>query len=431
MSAAPSIALARNRDFRIFMSAETVAAIGDAVIVTALPLIVLDLTGSGLALGILGALQVLPDLIVGVFAGVVADRADRRRLMIGANLGRAALASLIPISIATNGPTLLIVMLVAAPISTLRTFFLASHAAAIAAIAGRDRLASATSVNEVLYSMGFVIGPAIAGILLAVSGAGITVSVIVLAYVLAMLAISLIRTDLRPPPTPRQVDVLGEARAGLDFIRRHVVLRSLVPFWAAISITTAGFVAALTVHVTRDLDRSSAELGLLLATYGLGSIGAAVIVHRLRAGSPRVLLLGGCLLQAAALILAGVTGNGPLLGIVALLAGLGSSTVLISYLTVRTAASPDTMLGRIGATARVLSLGLQPIGTMAAGIAIDLSDGSTTLVAMGLLLAGVGGLGVRSGGLRVATFRSGSTTHAALPAAAEPAELAAASADLQ
>jgi MFS family permease len=418
---AGAASLARNRDFRIFMTAEAVSAIGDAVTVTALPLLVLQLTGSGLAMGLLGALQVLPDLLVGVVAGVVADRTDRRKLMVSANVGRAALAALIPLSFVMGGPTLAVVMLVAAPMSTLRTFFLASHAAAIAAIAGRERLASATSVNEVLYSMGFVIGPALAGILIAVSGPGLTVSIIALAYVLAGLAISLLRTDLRPPPTPRQVDVIAEARAGMDFIRRHPVLRALVPFWGAISITTAGFVAALTVHVTRDLERSSAELGLLLAAYGLGSVGAALLVHRLRAGSARALLLGGCLFQASSLVIAGLSGSGPILALLSFTTGLGGAIVLISYLTVRTASSPDSMLGRIGATARVVSLGLQPIGTMAAGALIDLSDGSTTLVGMGLLLAGIGALGLRTRGLRVATFHSKPST-GAIPVGVPPAD---------
>jgi predicted MFS family arabinose efflux permease len=334
-----------------------------------------------------------------------------------ANLGRTALVGLIPLSVMLDGPTLAIVLLVAAPVSTLRTFSLASHAAAIAAIAGRERLASATSVNEVVYSMGFVVGPALAGVLMAVVGPGPTVSVIALAYCLAALAVVLIRTDLRPPPAPRRIDVLAEARAGMDYIRRHPVLRALVPFWATISITTAGVFLALTVHVTRDLGRSSADLGLLLAIYGVGSVGAAVLVHRVRAGSPRLLLLGGCLLQATALVLAGLSSSGPLLAGLGFLAGLGGSAVLISYLTVRTAASPDTMLGRIGATARVLSLGLQPIGLMAAGALIDVSNGSTTLVAMGLLVAGVGALGLRSRGLRLASFRSPSPIP--VPAGAE------------
>jgi MFS family permease len=404
MSALPP-SLARSRDFRTFLAGEGVSAIGDAIAITALPLLVLELTGSGLAMGLLGALQVLPDLLFGIFAGVIADRTDRRRLMILSNVGRAALFLLIPLSVILDGPTLLVVMLVAAPASTLRTFYLASHAAAIAAIAGRERLASATSANEVVYSLGFVIGPAVAGLLFALIGAGLTIVTIGLAYATAAVAVWLIQTDLHPPPAPRRVDLLAEARAGTTYIRDHPVLRAVILFWSAIRIVTAGIFAAFTVHVTRDIGRSDAELGLLFAIYGLGTVGAALLVNRVHRAPARLLMLGGCFLQAVAITTTGLSGSGPVLATMAFAAGLGGSTVLISYLTIRTASSPDTMLGRIGATARVLSFGLQPIGMVATGALIDLTNGSTTLVAMGGLVAVIGAVGLRARGLRVASFR--------------------------
>jgi predicted MFS family arabinose efflux permease len=406
------------------MAGEGVSAIGDAIAITVLPLLVLQLTGSGLAMGLLGALQVLPDLLVGVFAGVVADRTDRRRLMIAANVGRTALFLLVPLSVLIEGPTLAIVMIVAAPASTLRTFYLASHAAAIAAIAGRERLASATSANEVVYSLGFVIGPAVAGLLVAALGAGLAVTSIAVAYAATAVAVTLIRTDLRPPPAPQRIDLLAEARAGMDYIRRHPALRAVILFWSAIRIVTAGIFTALTVHVTRDIGRSEAELGLLFATYGLGTVGAALLVHRVRSAPARMLMLSGCFLQAIAITVAGLSGSAPILAILAFAAGLGGSTILISYLTIRTASSPDTMLGRIGATARVLSFGMQPIGMVATGAMIDVSNGSTTLVAMGVLVAVIGVVAIRARGLRAASFRSAVVE---APTASTPLEPAAGS----
>ena len=85
--------LARNRDFRVLLSSQGVSALGDAVSFTALPLLVLALTGSGLAMGIVGALQTLPDLVFGMVAGALADRHDRKRMMFLADLGRAVLTA--------------------------------------------------------------------------------------------------------------------------------------------------------------------------------------------------------------------------------------------------------------------------------------------------------------------------------------------------
>ena len=81
--------LARNRDFKVLLSSQGISSLGDAVSFTALPLLVLALTGSGFAMGVVGALQTLPDLFVGMVAGAIADRSDRKRMMFLADLGRA------------------------------------------------------------------------------------------------------------------------------------------------------------------------------------------------------------------------------------------------------------------------------------------------------------------------------------------------------
>ena len=88
--------LRENRDFVVVLAGQGVSAIGDAINYTALPLLVLFLTGSGLAMGIVGVLQTLPDLVLGLPVGALADRWDRRRMMLYADLGRAVLTAFIP-----------------------------------------------------------------------------------------------------------------------------------------------------------------------------------------------------------------------------------------------------------------------------------------------------------------------------------------------
>ena len=126
--------LTENRDFKVLLTSQGISSLGDAVSFTALPLLVLALTGSGFAMGIVGAVQTLPDLIFGMIAGALADRSDRKRMMLLADLGRAVLTALIPISIALGGPTMAVILLVAAPLSILRSFFLASYTASVPAV---------------------------------------------------------------------------------------------------------------------------------------------------------------------------------------------------------------------------------------------------------------------------------------------------------
>jgi hypothetical protein len=401
-SAPSSESLARNGDFRALVSAEGISAVGDAVSFTALPLLVLALTGSGFAMGIVGALQTLPDLVFGLVAGAIADRSDQKRILFLTNLGRGALTALIPLSALLNGPTMAVILLVAAPLSTLRSLFLAAYTAAVPAIVGRPRLAQANSYFEVVYSSGFIAGPAIAGLLSTVIGPGPTLAIDAASFIVASAGIAFIRRPLKAPGDRPESHLRAEISEGIQFIVQHPVLRASILFWSATSIVTAGLITALTVHVTRDLGLPASAFGLILATFGVGTIVGALWASRIRRGVAWPQVLGGNLVRGAALVGMGLAASVELMGVLAFAAGVASTLVLIAYITMRAAYSPDELLGRVGSTARTLSLGMQPLGMLAAGALIDLTNGSVTLMAMGAILAGLSFVFLPSRGMRAA-----------------------------
>jgi MFS transporter, ENTS family, enterobactin (siderophore) exporter len=399
-----TLPLARNRDFRAFVLAEGISSIGDSVSFTALPLLVLALTGSGFAMGIVGALQTLPDLVFGLVAGAIADRSDQKRMMIVTDLGRAALTALIPLSVLLNGPTMAVILIVAAPMSTLRSLFLAAYTAAVPAIAGRARLAQANSYFEVIYSTGFIIGPAIAGLLATAIGPGPTLAIDAASFVFAAIGIAFVRRPLRAPGDRPERHLMAEIREGIDFIVRNPVLRSSILFWSVTSVVSAGLVTALTVRITRDLALPPSALGLILATFGMGTVVGALWASRIRRGAAWPQILGGNLVRGGALLVVALVGSIQVMAALAFVAGIASSLVLIAYLTVRSAYAPDELLGRVGSTARTLSLGMQPVGMLATGALIDLTSGSIALVAIGLLLAAASVIFAPSRGLRAASL---------------------------
>jgi len=164
--------LARNRDFKVLLTSQAVSSLGDGVSFAALPLLVLALTGSAFAMGVVGAIQTLPDLLFGMIAGAIADRSDRKRMMFVADLVRAGLTALIPLSVALDGPTMAVIVIVTAPMAVCRSFFLAGYTASVPALVGRSQIGRANSYFEVIFSLGFIIGPAIAGLLAASSARG-------------------------------------------------------------------------------------------------------------------------------------------------------------------------------------------------------------------------------------------------------------------
>ena len=379
------IPLAQNRDFRVLLTSQGISSLGDGVSFAALPLLVLALTGSGFAIGIVGALQTLPDLFLGMVAGAIADRSDRKRMMFLADLGRAGLTALIPISVALGGPTMAVILLVAAPTSILRSFFLAGYTASVPALVGRSQIGRANSYFEAVYSAGYIIGPAIAGVLAATIGPGPTLAIDALSFALSALGLLFVRRELRAPVDRPRRRLLTEIREGIDFIAADPTLRTVILFWGTTSILLAPLVTALAVHVTRDLGEPPSVLGLILASYGVGTVlGSLLTARRIGRGRVAEILLGGNLVIGLALVVVAVSVATPLQIGAAFVAGIAQSMVLVTYITLRTAYSPDDLLGRIGSTARSISLGLQPIGLLVGGALIDLTSGSATIALIGL-----------------------------------------------
>lgn len=378
--------LAANRDFRVLLSSQGVSALGDAVSFTALPLLVLALTGSGLAMGIVGALQTLPDLVFGMVAGALADRSDRKRMMFLADLGRAVLTAAIPISVFLGGPTMLVILIVAAPMSVLRALFLAGYTSSVPALVGRSQVARANSYFEAIYSVGYIVGPAIAGVLSSTIGPGPTLAIDAVSFALSGVALALVRRDLRAPVDRPRASLMMEIREGIDFVLAHPMLRALIAFWGLVAISTAPLVSALAVHVTRDLGQEDAILGLILTAYGIGTVVGSLLTSRAGRRPIAPILLGGTFVTGCCLAVVAVVDQVPILLVAALASGVAQSMVLVTYITVRTAYSPDALLGRIGSTARTISLGLQPIGLLVGGALIDLTSGSTTIAVMGIVL---------------------------------------------
>jgi MFS family permease len=379
--------LSENRDFKVLLTSQGISSLGDGVSFTALPLLVLALTGSGLAMGFVGALQTIPDLFVGMVAGAMADRSDRKRMMFLADSGRAALTALIPISIALGGPTMAVIVLVAAPMSILRSFFLAGYTASMPTLVGRSLVGQANSYFEAVYSMGYIIGPAIAGILAATIGPGPTLAIDAVSYVASAAGLAFVRRDLRAPVDRPRQKLVTEIREGIDYVVTSPVLRSAIVFWSVVSISIAPLVLALTVRVTRDLKYTPFVLGLILAAYGVGTVtGSLVSAGRIGRGRVAEVLIGGTLVVGLALLVISVAVEVPVLLAVAAVAGVAQSMVLVMYITVRTAYSPDALLGRIGSTARTVSLGLQPIGLLLGGALIDATSGSATIAVIGIVI---------------------------------------------
>jgi predicted MFS family arabinose efflux permease len=270
---------------------------------------------------------------------------------------------------------------------------------------GRSQIARANSIFEAIYSVGFIVGPAVAGLLSATIGPGQTLAIDAASFALSAGALYFVKRDMKAPVDRPRTSLVADIREGIEFIAHHPLLRSAILFWGAVSILTAPLVTALAVHVTRDLDLDDSILGLILTAYGIGTVGGALVTSRFARRAVAPILLGGTIATGACLVIIATTPAVPVMLGIAAISGFAQSMVLVTYITMRTAYSPDALLGRIGSTARTISLGLQPIGLLVGGLLIDLTSGSTTIVVMGVALIVISLVFIPVGALRTARLQ--------------------------
>jgi MFS transporter, ENTS family, enterobactin (siderophore) exporter len=383
--------LRRNRDFTTLLVSQTVSAGGDAVSSTALPLLVLALTGSGLAMGIVGAVTTGADFVMGTIAGALADRGDRKRMMFLADLGRAAFTALIPLSDLLHGPTMAVIVLSAAPLAILRAFFRAGYLAAMPNLVGRSQLARGNGILEMAFSVSFIGGPAIAGFLVTAIGPGPTLAADAASFAISSLGLLLIRREMKAPADRPASRIVDDIREGVVYVARHPILRNLVLLFATTTTVLSAVGAAMTFRIVRDLGESPGAFGLTLTGLGVGTLVGSLYATRLGPGTnvARVLVVA-VIVMGAPLAAAAAIPSLPAIVVLTALSGAGEAALVVVYVSVRAANSPEALVGRIASTARVTTLGLSPFGFLVGGLLIDTVGGSATLAILGSSLCVLG-----------------------------------------
>ncbi|HET7688762.1 MAG TPA: MFS transporter [Nocardioidaceae bacterium] len=384
-AAPPPTRLRDNRDFKVLLVGQSASALGDAVSVTAMPLVVLALTGSGTLLGVVAALELLPALLLGLPSGALADRLDKRTLLIWSDAGRAVLTAAIPVAIWLDASAVVVILIVTAPVNALRVLFESTFAAAVPPLVGREHLGRAMSYLESVLSVPFIIGPALAGIMLVTVGPAATLAIDAASFAVSAVSLQLLRRRLVVEQGDEPHTLLSDIKAGLRFVVAHRELRSLIGYWCLASLATAGILPALSYYVTLDRELGNAVFGFVGSAWSVGYLVASLGNARMANRWLSARLVASGLVVGLGVLAFSLTGN--LVGLLAagFVVGAGLAVQLIAYATLRTSYTPDDLLGRVGSVARTATLGLQPLGVLGVGVALDLVDGQGTLLAMGLL----------------------------------------------
>ena len=400
--------LRESRDFRWLFSGRFISNAGNAVSLTAANWQVYGLTHSSLAVGLV-TLADSAGMLVGLLAGgVLADRHDRRQLLLAVRLPQALLAALLVINSLIAHPRLWPIYAITAGIGLLAGIGSPASTAVTPALVGPDRLAAAAALNAMGNQLGNLCGPAIAGVL--ISGPGLAACYAIDSVCFAVFAAAMLFVRPLPPTVGVLKSGLRSLAEGFRYVRHNGVVGGmlLVDTSAMIFGMPSGLFPAL---ASEHFHGGAATFGLLAAAPGLGAIiGAATSGWTSRVRRPGLVIIGAGLVWGAAIVAFGLTGSLPLALAFLALAGMGDliSEVLRNALLQRY--TPDQLRGRVSSLYLAQVNSAPALGNVEAGAVAQLFSPTISVISGGL--ACVGGallLGAVIPALRAATLLPGTS----------------------
>jgi MFS family permease len=364
-----TLASLRSRNFRLFFVGQTISQVGNWLTMVALTVLVLHRTGSGVQVGLLSACQFGPILLLSAWAGVVADRSNKRNLLIVTQslemaqsfaLGALAFMHHAPLgaffAVAIVGGCLLAID------NPVRRSFVNEMVPA-------TDVSNAVSLYSAMNSASRIAGPALAGVLIVTVGYGWCFTVDAISYVAVLASLAMMRTDelRRVPVTPRGS---GQIRAGLRYIADVPELWITFVMLLIVGIVSYNYTVVLPLFVEKGLHRGDGAYTAVYAAFSAGGLAGAVIVARRRTVTLRIIIVATAGLGLAMTALSVVPDVGFAFAVAALV-GLAS----VAYMTATTAMAQirtdPQMIGRVLAIQTVLLVGTTPIGGPILGAVAD------------------------------------------------------------
>lgn len=374
--------LRRNVRFQLFWLGSAASELGSTMTWLAYPLLVLALTGSPGQAGLIGAVGLASGIVCALPAGVLVDRWDRRRVLLGTDLVRAAAMATVAVAVFTDRLTLVHLVTVSIVNGAAGALFEPAHAASLRALVHREQLPSAYAQEQTRQHAAGLAGPPLGGLLFA-AGRAVPFFVDAVTYLVSFVCVALARVPRRPAePAPRQSMFEGIAES-VRWMWGQRLLRAVCGLVLAVNLAFNAIMIPLIVLVG-----SPVQVGVVMAAIGAGGLlGAAIsgwFIRRLPTGR---LMLAGCWFLALAVPLV-VLPLGTYWPAAVLFLGWLVAPALNIALSVEVARTvPDPMMGRIQSLLNVATMGVTPLAPLVGGVLTQYGGAVTAIVVLGGYLA--------------------------------------------
>jgi MFS family permease len=361
-------------NFWKYWTGQTISNLGSSITLFALPLLVYKISGSALNLGIASAANMLPYLLFGLILGAWSDRVERKRMMILTDIARAAIIATIPLMALLGQLSVWWIYAVGFIHSTLTICFEAGEFAAIPSLVDQDDLVAANGRIQASYSAASILGPVLAGVLVAFVTLASLMLLDALSFLLSAFSLALVGISFNTSLDGRgeRKHILHDVSEGLRYVWGHPVLRTISLMMALVNFVSASHGAQLVLFAKERLQASDTQVGLL---YTAGSVG--VVVLSLLAGALRKrwsfsrVALGALMLDGFFILALSLT---RLYWLALICEGLSQGFGILFNIntgSLRQAIVPNHLLGRVITIASVLAWSAIPLGSFLGGLLIS------------------------------------------------------------
>lgn len=402
MSAGSEVAarpLRADRNFAVFWFVQALSEVGNAFALVAVPLLVLQATGSVARMGLLTATAGVASVLTGLFAGTLVDRLDRRRLMVLCDVARAVLYGLIPVCWAA-GPQEWLLYVAMGLAAVFEMVFQVAYVAAIPNLVDRERISAANGMLQTTNAVAYVLGPMLAGLVAGVFGVTAALSIDAASFAVSAAGLALVRFRPREEPgepaiAARWFDLREGFLAGAGFLWRTPVLRALTILLTVFLFLSLGMTDVFIYHVRHDLGQNDRVVGYIMGAAGVGTILGAALMSPLR----RWWGFGPCWLGSVGLCgvvvaVAGAAENVVVVGGTVLAYSAGVALAGLCSMSLRQEVTPDHLLGRVTSAFWTVHNALGPIGAVALTALAKGIGVRDTLLAAGVAFLCIAGIGL-------------------------------------
>ncbi|HLP16500.1 MAG TPA: MFS transporter [Bacteroidota bacterium] len=364
----PTFRSLQHRNYRLFFFGQIFSLIGTWMQSIAMSWLVYQLTYSSIWLGTIGFLTSIPSLFLSLFAGTLADRMSKRKLIFIMQSAALCQALMLGILVFTEYISISVVAVFALTLGIINAFDIPSRQSFLIHLVGKQDLANAIALNSAVFNAARIMGPAIGGIVIGVIGVGWCFTLNAISFIAVLYALYRMNVEEPPPQLERSSSVRAALKESVAYIRSDISLTGIMILVAVVTTFGWSYSVLLPIFADRELHIGAAGLGRLSMATGIGAfISAITVASSSQRVQPDRFIFAGIGIFAVSIIGFGLSTN----SIVSMLCLVGVGMGLIACFSTTNAtlqaSSPDWLRGRVMGLYSLVFQGMMPIGSLLSG----------------------------------------------------------------